>query len=264
MNKDTTHSSIIQIGGWIKISREIRDHWIWKDSQKLKWWLDLLCLANYEANKVLIKNQLIEVERGQLVWSMRSLALRWMTTPRTIKRFLTLLERDQMVVTESVKVSTRITICNYDRYQGEVSTSDYTYDYTSDLQRRNKEKKKKNRGFSNLSQGKNQLNGYESFIDEFNQIKGSKFTYKPKKTGQQYQSRIKEGYTSDQMITALKNFMKDPYHLDTGCKHLTPEFITRSDKIEKGLNMKNPGSNNGETLGIYPGNLREHYETKKN
>jgi len=86
--------------------------------------------------------------------------------------------------------------------------------------------------------------GYESFIDKFNEVKKSKFEYKDSKAIRQYHALIKAGYTIDQMIIALQNFMKDQYHVDTGFKHLTPEFVTRSDKIEKGLNME-CGSNHG-------------------
>jgi hypothetical protein len=28
--------------GWIKLHREIRDHWIWKDPVKYQWWTDIL------------------------------------------------------------------------------------------------------------------------------------------------------------------------------------------------------------------------------
>ena len=27
--------------GWIKLHRKIIEHWIWKDPEKLKWWLDM-------------------------------------------------------------------------------------------------------------------------------------------------------------------------------------------------------------------------------
>ncbi len=86
--------------------------------------------------------------------------------------------------------------------------------------------------------------GYETFIDKFNEVKKSRFEYKDTKAIRQYHALIKAGYTTDQMITALQNFMKDQYHLDTAFKHLTPEFVTRSDKIEKGLNME-CGPHNG-------------------
>jgi len=75
------------------------------------------------------------------------------------------------------------------------------------------------------------------FINRFNEAKGSKFTAKDSKTRKQYEARIKDGYTNDQIISSLKSFMTDSYHKDSGLKYLTPEFMTRPDKIEKGLNI---------------------------
>ena len=37
--------------GWIKIHRKIIDHWIWADSKRFKWWLDILLLTNHSDKK---------------------------------------------------------------------------------------------------------------------------------------------------------------------------------------------------------------------
>ncbi|EAC3914326.1 DNA replication protein DnaD, partial [Listeria monocytogenes] len=34
--------------GWIKIYRSLQEHWIWENEKYLKWWLDLLLLANHQ------------------------------------------------------------------------------------------------------------------------------------------------------------------------------------------------------------------------
>jgi len=248
-NKGVSVIEILNInnaGGWIKIVRDIRNHWIWQDPKRLQWWIDLIFMANFEDNKAMISGQLVEIQRGQLMWSQRSLAARWMTTPKTVRKFLRLLESEQMVVIKTIENGLRqnaprcprLTICNYDKYQSVVPADDSLGDSLNDQQRRNKELKKKNTmGFLTHSEEKKQVNGYESFIDQFNSVKKSRFAYKDSKARRQYLSLIHAGYSTDQMIKALQNFMRDQYHIDTGFKHLTPEFITRSDKIEKGLNM---------------------------
>jgi len=235
--------------GWIKIFREVRGHWIWQDQKRFQWWIDLLCLANYTQCKMIIRGQHIEVQRGQLIWSQRSLAKRWMTTPKTVRKFLRLLASDNMVVLERVQNTTRITICNYNRYQGCVPTNGFTKNPTNDPQRRRKEEKKNNEINSDLSDGKNCQGEYKVFINRFNQVKGSKFTYMDAKAQRQFKSRIGAGYTTDNMITALQNFMKEQYHFDCGFKHLTPEFVTRSDKIEKGLSIG--GSLNDKSVDFF-------------
>jgi hypothetical protein len=82
----------------------------------------------------------------------------------------------------------------------------------------------------------------QSFINTFNEVRGTKFKA-IKKVGEQYNARLKEGFTPSQMIDALKNAMNEKYHVDTGYKYLTPEFFTRSEKIDKFLNAPPSGVN---------------------
>lgn len=107
--------------GWIKISRSLSNHWIWKSDHRLKWWLDILLTVNHEDTKVLIRGKIVECKRGQSVMSLDSWAKRWNVTKKTVKDFFLLLQSDSMLVYESIKITTRITVCNYDCYQGEVN-----------------------------------------------------------------------------------------------------------------------------------------------
>jgi len=79
-------------------------------------------------------------------------------------------------------------------------------------------------------------NEFENFIVSFNEIRGSKFQA-IEKVKRQFNGRLKEGFTPAQMLEALKNAMKDKFHVDNAYKYLTPEFFTRSDKIDKYLNV---------------------------
>ena len=103
--------------GWIKIHRSIRDHWIWQDPVKLKWWLDILMEVNHSDNKVNLGLQLVECKRGQSVMSLGNWANRWGVSKNTVKSFFLLLEKDKMITHENVSKSTRITVCNYGNYQ---------------------------------------------------------------------------------------------------------------------------------------------------
>lgn len=103
--------------GWIKLHRTIDEHWIWKDAVKLKWWIDLLLIANHDDKKVNIGMQLFDCKRGQTVMSLMTLAKRWKVSKHVVNNFLTLLKTDNMIATENLTKTTRITICNYDSYQ---------------------------------------------------------------------------------------------------------------------------------------------------
>ena len=122
------------MAGWIKISREITDHWLWQDAERLKWWLDLLIMANWKDNKALIGGKLIEVKRGQMFASVRYLQDRWakrdkkgkvITKPSVHKiiNFVTLLEQEKMISRDFREhQNTIITICNYDKYHIDSNT----------------------------------------------------------------------------------------------------------------------------------------------
>lgn len=105
------------MAGWIKISRDIQSHWIFQDSEKLKWWIDLLLLANFEDKEFNIKFKVFQCKRGQLLYSLKSLSQRWNVSKSVVNNFLELLRKQNMIETENETVTTRITICNYDIYQ---------------------------------------------------------------------------------------------------------------------------------------------------
>lgn len=109
--------------GWISIYRKIRNHWIWQDPVKLKWWIDILLAVNHEDQKVNIGMRLIECKRGQTVMSLRNWADRWKVSKDTTRNFFELLKKGKMITTENLINTTRITVCNYDIYQGDLRTS---------------------------------------------------------------------------------------------------------------------------------------------
>ncbi len=104
--------------GWISLHRSIRDHWIWQDPNKLRWWLDILMSVNHEDAKVNVGFQLFECKRGQSIMSLQSWAKRWGVSKDTVRNFFVLLAKDGMINTENLLKTTRLTICNYDTYQG--------------------------------------------------------------------------------------------------------------------------------------------------
>lgn len=107
------------MSGWIKLHRQLTNHWIWDKPEYLKWWLDIIIQANIESKKVLIKDQLIEVNRGEVVYSYDTWANRWKINKSKVVRFLKMLEKDLMIELKNETVTTRLIVCKYDTYQGE-------------------------------------------------------------------------------------------------------------------------------------------------
>lgn len=113
--------------GWIKLHRSIQSHWIYQDAKKLKWWFDMLFMANWEEKKVLVGNTLVTIKRGQLMASNSFLVEKWCVCSSTVRNFLQLLESDNMITQTAYPKYNVITICNYDKYQvaGETPVDPY-------------------------------------------------------------------------------------------------------------------------------------------
>lgn len=152
--------------GWISLHRKIRDHWVWKDPIKLKWWIDILMEVNHSDNMVNLGNQLIECKRGQSVMSLSSWAKRWGVTKDKARNFFVLLEKDNMITRENVVKSTRITVCNYNSYQ-DVS-------HASQTQAKRKLNTNNNDINENNLNRSNDVYSFENFWDDYDKKIGNK------------------------------------------------------------------------------------------
>ena len=103
--------------GWIKILRNINEHWLWRDAELLKWWLDLLLMAAWKDHKELHGKQLVNIKKGQLVASVSYLCNRWKRSRPMVENFLGNLEKDGMILKDVSGNISVITIQNYDSYQ---------------------------------------------------------------------------------------------------------------------------------------------------
>jgi hypothetical protein len=105
--------------GWIKIHREIREHWIWKDPLYFQAWIAIILNVNHEDKNVLIEKELIECKRGQSLYSLagwsKLFGNSW--TIQKTRTFFGLLKNDKMIIIEGLRKTTRLTVCNYDKYQ---------------------------------------------------------------------------------------------------------------------------------------------------
>lgn len=113
--------------GWIKIHRDIVNHWIYQDAVKFQWWIDLIMMASWEESKVLVGNQLVTLQRGQLIGSYASLAKKWGVSKDKVMAFLGLLQRDSMIHKATQHNVSIVTICNYESYQDNDSEQSNTF-----------------------------------------------------------------------------------------------------------------------------------------
>jgi DnaD/phage-associated family protein len=105
--------------GWIKLHRKVQEHWIYQEDRKFskyEAWLDLIMMANHKRTTVLLGNELVKTQRGQVITSELKLMKKWNWGKNRLRTFLGLLESDGMIVKKSDRKKTVITICKYSVY----------------------------------------------------------------------------------------------------------------------------------------------------
>lgn len=109
------------MSGWIKLHREITEHWLWECEpfSKGQAWVDLILHANfsYSPKKIMIKGKLYILFRGQQARSELTLAKTWKWSRNKVRRFLKKLENETMMEQHSDNKTSIITILNFDKYQ---------------------------------------------------------------------------------------------------------------------------------------------------
>lgn len=88
--------------GWIKLNREIKDHWLWKDPVKFQWWLTMIMEVNYTDGKMMLGNRLVKVKRGSSSYSLRKWSSLFNCGTKATTNFFNLLESDQMISRETI------------------------------------------------------------------------------------------------------------------------------------------------------------------
>ncbi len=108
-------------GGYIALYRKIRENFLWKENRpktKAEAWIDLCMEARFkqEPGVVVIGMTTLKCQYGECLRSMESWAIRWDWSKSKVKRFFNLLQDCSMIVFKSERVTTRISICNYEVY----------------------------------------------------------------------------------------------------------------------------------------------------
>jgi len=113
---------------WFKISRAIVNHWVFANGDYLKLWIYIIARANYKPSKILIGRKLVEVDRGELITSLASMARGSRVGVQTVRSFLDLAQRDLMIEkltqksntesnTQVTQKVTHLKVINYEAYQ---------------------------------------------------------------------------------------------------------------------------------------------------
>jgi DNA replication protein DnaD len=118
--------------GFIKVYRDIREHWLWesKPFSKGQAFIDLLLRAGYKENKFMYNSQLCKTEKGEFTTSILKLSEDWGWSRYKVKTFLELLQNSQIISHKTDSKKTIVKVLNYADYQG-IENSKFTTNFTT-------------------------------------------------------------------------------------------------------------------------------------
>lgn len=211
---------------FIKLTRSLVYSDSFMSEKMLKVWIWCLIRANHKQKPVPIKigtgQKTVQVKRGDFIFgrwtASEELNMAGSTVTGIMKK---LQEMGNIKIIPNNNYSV-VTVCNYDLYQGTE-----LYGSTADEQPPDTNKKEK----------KNNKDIYDNFLVIFKDITKKNIRVLNDKVKGQLNARIKEGFTLGDFQTAIENCNNDDFH-KKNTKYLTPEFITRSDKLQMYLNVE--------------------------
>lgn len=111
--------------GWIKLSRNIQDNFLWDEVPftKAQAWIDLLLSASHKDQVVSVNGKPKTIKKGQVWTSQMKLEKRWGWSKNKVRRFLALLTEQQMIHIDGTTNGTTLTIEKWAKYQGGGTTN---------------------------------------------------------------------------------------------------------------------------------------------
>lgn len=114
--------------GTFNVARSVWDHPAFRASEfsEREAFIWLISEAAWKPRRHRAGGRIVDIERGQLCHSVRFMASAWGWTPARVFRFLTKMREENMIEkrNSSETAPTIITLCNYDKYQGERNSDD--------------------------------------------------------------------------------------------------------------------------------------------
>lgn len=221
--------------GFIQLHRKIQDHWLYQEKRtfsKFEAWIDLIMMASHKDNKFLLGNELIEIKRGQFVTSELKLMEKWGWGKSKTRNFLSLLERDGMIVKKSDRKKTTITICNYSVYHDNEKENRPQTDYEQTTS------EPRTDTINNVKNVKNveEVIPYVEIVTYLNDVADKKYRHTTRKTKDLIKARWNEGFRLDdfkKVIDIKTREWKNDNHMN---QYLRPETLFGT-KFESYLNQ---------------------------
>lgn len=241
-------------GGWIKLHRELLDKSIWQEStaeQKVIL-ITLLNMANYVPNKWEFQGERYELQAGQFITSLPSIAeksgkgISIQNVRTALKRF----EKLGFLTDKSTNKNRLITLVNWGFYQG--CEDDLTGNLTGNQQAtnsyiRNKEIKNNNSPAKAepaaapsepIKATKAEQIPYKAIIDYLNEKTGKSFKHTATANQKLIKARWNEGYRLDDFKHVIDTKVSEWLNDSKMQKYLQPSTLFKPSKFDSYLNEK--------------------------
>lgn len=119
-----------------------------------------------------------------------------------------------------------------------------------------------NKEENNTNSAKAETLDFDLLMQYLNNKTGRKFKVISTKVKDKYKSTLKQGYTKDDIRTAIDNAVKAKNHIDNKFQYLTLEFFSRPEKLDMYSDKLGIKSIEGET--VAERSRREYIENFKN
>ena len=105
--------------GYISLYRSIQSNFIWNDKPFARGqaWIDLLLRASYEERSFIYNNQIINLDVGELITSIKKLSDDWGWSRDKVTRFLKCLADASMISYQTDTHKTVIKVLNFNDFQ---------------------------------------------------------------------------------------------------------------------------------------------------
>ena len=107
------------MAGWLKLHRELMDHWVSDEPESLAVFIRLICEANFTDARRQLNGRPVTIGRGQLVFSYDKFSGRSGVSVSKLRRIIKRLSDDNTINKQSFSKYSVISITNYESYQGD-------------------------------------------------------------------------------------------------------------------------------------------------
>lgn len=224
------------MNGWIRLYRQLLDSPVFENEKALKIWIWCLLKATHTEREQLVGLQVVNLEKGQFIFGRKKASEELNINENTIYKYIKMLEKLEMITTNSNTKFTIVSIRNWEEYQY-ISNEEVT---TKEQQNNNKVTTKEqqnntNKNVKNDKNVKNVRNNNSKFIPPtIEEISQYVLEKRLNVSAQQFFDYFNTGDWIDSKGNKVKNWKQK---ILTWNKYAEPKKIEKTEKDNPFFNL---------------------------